>query len=72
MILERVGAPGEGRQDYDPCLRLDAIVHLDLRSRNCDRTVQWSPAFEGGQEQGGLLAGYSLKPELQPDGIEQG
>lgn len=43
---------------------LGAEIDLDLRGRNCDRAIQWSPSFESCDEESALLIGYSLKKEL--------
>ncbi len=46
-------------------------LDLDIRGRNCDRTVEWSPALEGLDELGALLLGDSLEVKVQPHRIEQ-
>jgi len=54
-----------------PALRFSIKLDLDIRGRNCDRTVERSPALEGLNELGALLLRDSLEVKVQPNGIEQ-
>ena len=46
-------------------------LDLDIRGRNCDRTVERSPALEGLDELGALLLRHSLEVKVQTHHIEQ-
>ena len=47
-----------------PALWLGIKLDLDIRSRNCDRTVERSPALEGLDELGALLLRDSLEVKV--------
>ena len=53
-----------------PALRLSVELDLDIRGRNCDRTVERSPALEGLDELGALLLRHSLEVKVQPNRVE--
>lgn len=46
-------------------------LDLDIRGRNCDRTIERSPALEGLDELGALLLRDSPEVKVQPHRIEQ-
>jgi hypothetical protein len=54
-----------------PALWFSIKLDLDIRGRNCDRTVERSPALEGLDELGALLLRDSLEVKVQPNRIEQ-
>jgi hypothetical protein len=69
-------APAEGNLAALPLVCVPALwfsikLDLDIRGRNCDRTVERSPALEGLDELGALLLRDSLEVKVQPNRIEQ-
>jgi len=52
-------------------LWLSIKLDLDIRGRNCDRTVERSPALEGLDELDALLLRHSPEVKVQPHRIEQ-
>jgi hypothetical protein len=53
-----------------PALWFSIKLDLDIRGRNCDRTVERSPALEGLDELGALLLRHSLEVKVQPNRVE--
>ena len=47
-----------------PALWFSIKLDLDIRGRNCDRTVERSPALEGLDELGALLRLHSLEVKV--------
>ncbi len=54
-----------------PALWFSVKLDLDIRGRNCDRTVERSPALEGLDELSALLLRHSLEVKVQSNRIEQ-
>ena len=54
-----------------PALWFSIQLDLDIRGRNCDRTVERSPALEGLDELAALLLGDSLEVKVQTHRSEQ-
>jgi hypothetical protein len=54
-----------------PALWFSIKLDLDIRGRNCDRTVERSPALEGLDELDALLLRDPLEVKVQPHRIEQ-
>ena len=50
-----------------PALWFSIKLNLDIRSRNCDRTVERSPTLESLDELGTLLLRDSFEVKVQPN-----
>ena len=62
--------PGEPTGTPTLCSLANCDGDVDLRGRNCDRAVKWSPRLKSFEQIGTFLLGYAFQLKLQANTVE--